>query len=155
MDFDRLIQSLKVQFLNSANTINQLELSKVNISEYENQIDIINQNIEELNNKMDNINQINLNNQKNKILNKNIFESHKEENEIDNDEGIDQKLNIFRDEIYNEIEKINLKILNELKNQADDIKIIYQELNKINNINLNINQINKNKLNKNDMNLEL
>ena len=155
LDFDRLIQSLKVQFLNSANTINQLELSKVNISEYENQIDIINQNIEELNNKMDNINQINLNNQKNKILNKNIFESHKVENEIDNDEGIDQKLNIFREEIYNEIEKINLKILNELKNQADDIKIIYQELNKINNINLNINQTNKNKLNKNDMNLEL
>ena len=34
MDFDRLIISLKNQFLNSANTINQLQLSKVNINEY-------------------------------------------------------------------------------------------------------------------------
>ena len=37
-----------------------------------------------------------------------------------------------------------------MKNQADDIRIIYQELNKINNINLNMNQINKNKLSNND-----
>ena len=155
LDFDRLIQSLKVQFLNSANTINQLELSKVNITEYENQIDVINQNIEELNNKMVNINSINLNNQNNKILKKNTFTSNKQENEIDNDDGFDKKLNSFRVEIYNEIEKMNLKILNELKNQADDIRIIYQELNKINNINLNMNSNNKNKLSKNNLNLEL
>ena len=45
MDFDRLVQSLKKQFLTNANTIGQLEISKVNINDYENQINIINQNI--------------------------------------------------------------------------------------------------------------
>ena len=72
LDFDRLIQSLKVQFLNNANTINQLELSKVNINEYEKQIDIINHNIEELNyrfERLDSISQIN----KNNLINKNII----------------------------------------------------------------------------------
>ena len=44
------------------------------------------------------------------------------------------------------------EILNELKNQADDIKIFYQELN---NINANMKQINKNKTNKRDLNLNL
>ena len=35
IDFDRLIVSLKNQFLNSYNTINQLQLSKVNLNDYE------------------------------------------------------------------------------------------------------------------------
>ena len=34
----------------------------------------------------------------------------------------------FKKEIYSDFEKINLKILNELKNQAYDIKSLYQEL---------------------------
>ena len=133
LDFDRLIQSLKVQFLNNANTINQLELSKVNINEYEKQIDIINHNIEELNyrfERLDSISQINKNNLINKNMNGNIFTTDNDENDID--DGIDKKLNFIRDEIYSDLEKINLKMLNELKNQADDIKILYQELNNIN-----------------------
>ena len=143
LDFDRLIQSLKVQFLNSANTINQLELNKVNVTEYERQIDIINQSIDELNTKIDNIQNLNKN------FNKNIMTSDNEENEIDG--GIEKKLNSFKDELYNDLEKINLKILSELKNQADDIKILYQELNTTN---INVGQINKNKANKRDLNLD-
>ncbi len=149
LDFDRLIQSLKVQFLNSANTINQLELSKVNVNDYEKQIDSITQSIEELNNKIDSINQPNTNNESNhQSLNRNLFTTENEENDF----GIDKKLNAFKDELYNDLEKINLKILSELKNQADDIKIFYQELN---NINANMKQINKNKTNKRDLNLNL
>lgn len=144
LDFDRLIQSLKVQFLNSANTINQLEISKVNIKEYENQIESINQNIEELNNKIDNIFQQYKDNMINKNT-KNFFTT--DNDEVDNDDFLDKKLNIFKDEIYNDIENINLKILNELKNQADDIKILYQELN---NINLGMKQ----KESKRELNLE-
>ena len=151
LDFDRLIQSLKVQFLNSANSINQLELSKLNLDEYERQIEIINQSIEEINNKIDNINNKNLNIVNDKNLNGNIFTLNKEENDIDNYNEIDKKINIFKDDLYNDLEKINLKILSELKNQADDIKIIYQDINKIN---LNIKQINKNKTNKKDSNIE-
>ena len=146
LDFDRLIQSLKVQFLNSANSINQLEMSKVNISDYERQIDIITQSIEELNNKIDNNNQSNINENNQQSLNRNIFTTNNEENDINSINNInnelDKKLNSFKDELYNDIEKINLKILSELKNQADDIKILYQELN---NANINIKQINKTK----------
>ena len=75
--------------------------------------------------------------------------SDNEENEIDG--GIEKKLNSFKDELYNDLEKINLKILSELKNQADDIKILYQELNTTN---INVGQINKNKANKRDLNLD-
>ena len=41
LDFDRLVQSLKNQFLTNANTLNQIELSKVNITDFENQINLI------------------------------------------------------------------------------------------------------------------
>ena len=140
LDFDRLIQSLKVQFLNSANTINQLELNKVNCNDYEKQIDIVNQTLEELNNKVGNINQQNRNNIINKGFNGNIITRENEENDIGG--GLDKKLNSFKDELYSDLEKINLKILSELKNQADDIKILYQELNTTN---MNVGKINKNK----------
>ena len=125
MDFDRLVQSLKSQFLTNANTISQLEISKVNINEYERQINIINQNIEELNNKIIDINSLN----KRSLVNKKINNKNDNfENEIKN------QLITYKNEIYNDIEKINLKILNELKNQADDIKLIYQKFNNIDNM---------------------
>ena len=145
MDFDRLIVSLKNQFLNSANTINQLQLSKVNIDDYEKQIDIINQTLDELNIRILNIesnsnvniniterkgnqqnkNEIKLvNNSKTKEIKKNLFSYDKFE--------IKKELYNFKNDLYNEIEKINIKILNELKNQANDISHLYQEISKIN-----------------------
>ena len=138
MDFDRLIISLKNQFLNSANTINQLQLSKVNINDYEKQIEIINQSIEDLNNKieycMNNDNTQNKNNKMNKNLNMDINKKYLSN---EDDIGFKQKINLFKNDLYNDLEKINLKILNELKNQADDIKMLYQETN---NIELKINK---------------
>jgi len=138
MDFDRLIISLKNQFLNSANTINQLQLSKVNINDYEKQIEIINQSIEDLNNKieycMNNDNTQNKNNKINKNLNMDINKKYLSN---EDDIGFKQELYLFKNDLYNDLEKINLKILNELKNQADDIKMLYQETN---NIELKINK---------------
>ena len=138
MDFDRLIISLKNQFLNSANTINQLQLSKVNINDYEKQIEIINQSIEDLNNKieycMNNDNTQNKNNKMNKNLNMDINKKYLSN---EDDIGFKQELYLFKNDLYNDLEKINLKILNELKNQADDIKMLYQETN---NIELKINK---------------
>ena len=52
LDFDRLVQSLKNQFLTNANTLNQIEISKVNVNDFENQINAINQNLEKINNKL-------------------------------------------------------------------------------------------------------
>ena len=124
MDFDRLVQSLKSQFLTNANTISQLELSKVNNNDYERQINLINQNIEELNNKIKNINLL----YKNSVINQNknpLLTNRNVNNEIE----IKNELILMKNEIYNDMEKINIKILNELKNQADDIKIIYQKMN--------------------------
>ena len=45
-------------------------------------------------------------------------------------------LNKIKKEIYSDFEKINIKILNELKNQAYDIKSLYQELQTNNKINI-------------------
>ena len=59
--------------------------------------------------------------------------------------NLDSKdLKKFKKEIYSDFEKINLKILNELKNQAYDIKSLYQELQ--NNSKINI----KNSINNED-----
>ena len=135
MDFDRLVQSLKTQFLTNANTISQLDLSKVNVNDYEKQINTINQNIEDLSKRINNINLQNKNNKINQNINRDILYKN---NGIEyTDIGIkdENELILFKNEIYNDFEKINLKILNELKNQADDIKIIYQKMNNIDNIN--------------------
>ena len=145
MDFDRLIVSLKNQFLNSANTINQLQLSKVNIDDYEKQIDIINQTMDELNSRILNIesnSNSNINNaerkkkkkNKNDIkLNNNSKTEEFKKNLFSNDKiAIKKELYIFKNDLYNDLEKINNKILNELKNQADDISLLYQEIKNIN-----------------------
>ena len=121
-DFDRLVQSLKNQFLTNANTITQLENTKVNINDYQKQINLVNKNIDDLNNKINEYNLFNKNNIFNKSSLLNI-KNGKDEFEIKNE------LTLFKNEIYNDIEKINLKILNELRNQADDIKTIYQKMN--------------------------
>ena len=130
LDFDRLVQSLKTQFLNNANTISKMDISKVNVNDYEKQINLINNNIEELKIKINNINV----QYRNNLINKNLKLNNNDNiNSLDN--GIKNQLILFKNEIYNDLEKINLKILNELKNQADDIKIIYKKMNNEENIN--------------------
>ena len=126
LDFDRLVQSLKNQFLTNANTISQLELSKVNINDYENQINLIHKNIQELKNKISKMN----------IKAKKITDKNSNKNTISNNKdnfGIKNELNIFKNDLYNDLESINLKILNELGNQAEDIKSLYQKIQNIEN----------------------
>ena len=149
MDFDRLVQSLKNQFLTNANTISQLEISKVNINDYENQINLIHQNIQELKN---NINKVNIKakNITDKISNKNTNSRN------NNNSEIKDELNLFKNDLYNDLESINLKILNELSNQAEDIKVLYQKIQDIENLrNQKIRDINfeapKNISNKNEI----
>ena len=136
-DFDRLIQSLKNQFYISANTINKLQISKVNINDFEKQIESINQNIEEINLKIESV--INKNNE---IINQNIIRDQRKNN-YSNEEnnGLKQELNTFKNDLYNDLEKINIKILDEIKNQARDIKYLYQELNNIKNTNEQTSQL--------------
>ena len=73
------------------------------------------------------------------IQNQTIIKSN--EDDIINNENksviLDSKdLKKFKKEIYSDFEKINLKILNELKNQAYDIKSLYQELQNNSKINI-------------------
>ena len=122
LDFDRLVQSLKNQFLTNANTLNQLEISKVNATDFENQINSINQSLEVINNKLNSNNLQDRNKVYKKAINK---------TEIYNNEDIiydlNKKIADLKEEIYIDLEKINLKILNELKNQANDIKLLFQK----------------------------
>lgn len=122
LDFDRLVQSLKNQFSTNANTLNQLEQTKVNITDFENKIILMNQNFEKINKKLSFID----------LQDKNIF-NKKKINKIDtNDKDniiyeFEKNFQSLKNEIYDDIEKINLKILNELKNQANDIKLLFQK----------------------------
>lgn len=122
LDFDRLVQSLKDQFSTNANTLNQLEQTKVNITDFENKIILMNQNFEKINKKLSFID----------LQDKNIF-NKKKINKIDtNDKDniiyeFEKNFQSLKNEIYDDIEKINLKILNELKNQANDIKLLFQK----------------------------
>ena len=122
LDFDRLVQSLKNQFLTNANTLNQLEISKVNTTDFENQINSINQSLEVINNKLNSNNLQDRNKVYKKAINK---------TEIYNNEDIiydlNKKIADLKEEIYIDLEKINLKILNELKNQANDIKLLFKK----------------------------
>ena len=127
LDFDRLIQNLKSQFQNSSDTINQLNISKVNINDFEKQIEIINKSILDLNIKLDN----NIKNQNSDIINRSMNRSFNKN--IEDDVRIKKDLIMFKTELNNDLEKINLKMLNELKNQADDIKNLYQDMNKLQN----------------------
>jgi hypothetical protein len=143
LDFDRLVQSLKSQFLTNANAMSKLETSKVNIEDYEKQINLINKNMEELNTKINNNN----NQYRNGLINK----KHIINNNNNNDNSIKAHLIQFKSEVYNDMEKINLKILNELKNQADDIKTLFNNI-KLMNDEDNTDNLNANKNIKRDIN---
>ena len=125
IDFDRLVQSLKNQFLTNANTLNQIELSKVNITDFENQINLINQNLENLNKNINSNEMQHKNFLIKKTINKNNLNNNNNEEII---LEFEKKISSLKDELYADLEKINLKILNELKNQANDIKLLFQKL---------------------------
>ena len=110
LDFDRLVQSLKNQFLTNANTLNQLEISKVNITDFENQINAINQNLEKINNKLNSSNF----QDKSRLNKKNINKTEVYNND-DIIYEIEKKISSLKDEIYADLEKINLKILENIK----------------------------------------
>jgi hypothetical protein len=127
---------LKNQFLTNANTISQLQISKVNLNDYENQINLIHQNIQELKNKINKVN-TKAKNITDQILNKNSISRNNNNSEIKNE------LKLFKSDLYNDLESINLKILNELSNQAEDIKALYQKIQDIENLrNQKIREIN-------------
>ena len=124
-DFDRLIKSLKKQFMNTAETINQLDDNKLNITEYEIQINTINKNINDI---------------KLEIENKNLITVNNKENE-NYDIKLQTEIDKLKKNIYDDYEKINLKILTELKNQADDIKVLYQGMHDMDTEKINIEKI--------------
>lgn len=129
MDFDRLIKSLRNQFTNISKSINFLENNKVNSKEFEKQNEIINKTIKtisELEIKIDFKIKKNIEKQDNqKKINENSNNFFVTNNEIQNE------LMKFKNIIYQDFEKINLKILQELKNQAGDIKSLYQDFQSI------------------------
>ena len=143
LDFDRLIESLKTQFQSVSETITQIDKNKINIKEFEKILKIHNLDKNQLsNNRNGNFSQINKQNI-NTLNNNNQNYLMKSE------------LLQLRNEINSDFEKINIKILTELQNQANDIKNLYQEIHEIDTIknsnilNLN-NQINENNNNTNN-----
>lgn len=99
--------------------------TKLDKSDYDISIIAIKNNIEKLNEKQ----------QQKKIKKEDDIKNKNKKSIFDN-----QDLKKLKNEIYNDFEEINLKILNELKNQAHDIKSLYQEF-QINNKNDNAKSI--------------
>ena len=116
LELDNEIEIVKNELLNHEKLIMSLKNNKLDKTDFEENINIINNNFDKINEKV--------------ILS----QLEKKENDIDiknknKNSYLDIKdLKKIKQEIYADFEKINLKILNELKNQAYDIKSLYQEL---------------------------
>ena len=116
LELDNEIEIMKNELLNHEKLIMSLKNNKLDKTDFEENINIINNNFDKINEKV--------------ILS----QLEKKENDIDiknknKNSYLDIKdLKKIKQEIYADFEKINLKILNELKNQAYDIKSLYQEL---------------------------
>ena len=116
LELDNEIEIMKNELLNHEKLIMSLKNNKLDKTDFEENINIINNNFDKINEKV--------------ILS----QLEKKENDIDiknknKNSYLDIKdLKKIKQEIYTDFEKINLKILNELKNQAYDIKSLYQEL---------------------------
>ena len=129
-DFNRLIESLKTQFQNINDLINQVDISKVNIidikqllTEYFENQEITTpktaRNFNEDNQiKTQHILSIPSISTENMNLNSNRL----------NSKSMKHELTVLKNEINNDFERINTKILQELQNQANDIKQLYQEI---------------------------
>ena len=117
-ELDNEIEQIKNDLINQEKMLITLNNSKLDKVDFDKNIFNINQNFNELNEKKQQTN-YGIKRNENDIINKNS----------NINSFLDSKdLKKLKKEIYSDFEKINLKILNELKNQAYDIKSLYQEL---------------------------
>ena len=135
LDFD--LKNINKQLLNQENSLLSLNSNKLNKNEFDLKIKIINDKLIKLNNKV--FPKIYIDNGDN-INEDDIFENKKNYNEND--------LNEIKKDICLDFEKVNSKILTELKNQAADIQNLYREM-----MNFNLNKNIRNNLAE-DSNLE-
>ena len=112
-ELEENINQINNTLLNHEKSIISLKNTKLDKSDYDISIIAIKNNIEKLNEKQ----------QQKKIKKEDDIKNKNKKSIFDN-----QDLKKLKNEIYNDFEEINLKILNELKNQAHDIKSLYQEL---------------------------
>ena len=127
------IEKINNELLNHDKLLKTLKNNKLDKIDFDKNISDIKRNFEDLNEKRIQ------NKYEMKINDNDIFRKSLNSNSFLEIQNIKK----LKKEIYSDFEKINLKILNELKNQAYDIKSIYQELQSNSKINL-----------KNSMNLE-
>ena len=115
-ELDNEIEIIKNELINNEKLLMSLKNNKLDKIDFDENINIINHNFDKLNEQMQQSQlEIKQNEDDIKNKNKNSF--------IDKND-----LKRIKKEIYADFEKINLKILNELKNQAYDIKSLYQDL---------------------------
>ena len=128
-DLDSKIEQIKNELSNQEKEIISLNKNKLDKVDFDKNINTINPLIKEKKLKS----QFELKSNEVVDINRNNTNSNSILNTKD--------LNKIKKEIYSDFEKINIKILNELKNQAYDIKSLYQELqtNNKNNIKNSIN----------------
>jgi prefoldin subunit 5 len=156
-DFNRLIESLKNQFQSVNDLINQVDESKVNISDIKQIVlECLNNNNQEigmfpktartpnvkLSSPWDNNNllegyKLKSINDGGQIITQHIsampslipdgMNNNFNQNNFQT-KSMKQELIILKNEINSDFERINTKILNELQNQANDIKQLYQEI---------------------------
>jgi hypothetical protein len=113
-ELDSELHMVKNELVNHEKLIISLKNNKVDKVEYDKNIKAINNNFEKLNEKIIRP-KLEIKQNEDDLKNKNLFFNNED-------------LKRIKEEIYIDFEKINLKILSELKNQAYDIKSLYQEL---------------------------
>lgn len=123
-DLDSKIEQIKNELSNQEKEIISLNKNKLDKVDFDKNINTINPLIKEKKLKS----QFELKSNEVVDINRNNTNSNSILNTKD--------LNKIKKEIYSDFEKINIKILNELKNQAYDIKSLYQELQTNNKINI-------------------
>ena len=115
-ELDNEMEMMKNELINHEKLIMSLKNNKLDKVDFDENINIINNNFDKINEKVLSL----------QLEKKENDDDIKNKNKNSNLEIKDLKK--IKQEIYADFEKINLKILNELKNQAYDIKSLYQEL---------------------------
>ena len=115
-ELDNEIEMMKNELINHEKLIMSLKNNKLDKVDFDENINIINNNFDKINEKVLSL----------QLEKKENDDDIKNKNKNSNLEIKDLKK--IKQEIYADFEKINLKILKELKNQAYDIKSLYQEL---------------------------